>query len=83
MKKIPAVLAILLALVMFLSLSACAKEEPVENVVVLTEVPVMAEPVIKPELLGRSVAENLPELAPESARCCRMELLDGDMAVFR
>jgi len=62
MKKILAVLAILLALVMLLSLSACAKEEPVENVVVLTEVPVMAEPVIKPA--PTPTPEPTPEPTP-------------------
>ena len=45
MKKILIALAVILALVMLLSLSACGKEEPVNAVVVLTEVPVMAEPV--------------------------------------
>ena len=45
MKKILMVLAIILALVMLLSLSACGKEEPVNEMVVLTEVPIMAEPV--------------------------------------
>lgn len=45
MKKILAALAVILALVMLLSLSACGKEEPVNDVVVLTEVPVIAEPV--------------------------------------
>ena len=62
MKKILAALAILLALVMLLSLSACAKEEPVENVVVLTEVPVMAEPVIKPA--PTPTPEPTPEPTP-------------------
>ena len=45
MKKILTALAVILALVMLLSLSACGKEEPVNEVVVLTKVPVMAEPV--------------------------------------
>lgn len=45
MKKILIILAVVLVLIMLLNLSACGKEEPVNDLVVLTEVPVMAEPV--------------------------------------
>ena len=65
MKKILAVIAILLALVMLLSLSACSKEEPVKEVVALTEVPVMAEPVNStPEPSPTPTPEPTPEPTP-------------------
>ena len=63
MKKILTALAVILALVMLLSLSACGKEEPVNDVVVLTEVPVMAEPVSStPE--PTATPEPTPESTP-------------------
>ncbi len=61
MKKILAVILALLALIMVLSLSACS-EKPAE-VVVLTEVPIMAEPIISgPE--PTAAPEPTPEPAP-------------------
>lgn len=61
MKKILTVILALLALIMVLSLSACS-EKPAE-VVVLTEVPVMAEPVISiPE--PTATPEPTPEPTP-------------------
>lgn len=63
MKKILTALAVILALVMLLSLSACGKKEPVNDVVVLTEVPVMAEPVNStPE--PTATPEPTPESTP-------------------
>ena len=42
-----------------------------------------AEPVVKPELLAKAVAENAPELAPKNQRCKRMEFLKADYSEFR
>ena len=42
-----------------------------------------AEPVVKPELLARAVAENAPTLAPRHQHCRRMEFLREDYKNFR
>lgn len=42
-----------------------------------------AEPVVKPELLSKAVAENAPELAPLHVRCTRLKLLDKNGKEFK
>lgn len=42
-----------------------------------------AEPVVKPELLGKAVEENAPDLAPRAARCRRVRMLKKDGTEFR
>ncbi len=42
-----------------------------------------AEPVVKPELISKAVAENAPDLAPAFVRCTRLKLLGKDGKVFK
>ncbi len=53
------------------------------NALILRVLLSAAEPVVKPELLSKAVAENAPELAPAHVRCTRLKLLDKNGKVFK
>lgn len=64
---------------MIRSISVCVGEHTVE----LTALICCQNPTLNPMQLHAAIVRYLPELAPDYAKCCRIEVYDGDENVFR
>lgn len=58
-------------------------EKTDKNMITITALICCQNPALNPALISGAVARYLPECAPDFARCCRLEIYDGDLNVFR
>lgn len=58
-------------------------EKTDKNMITITALICCQNPALNPALISGAVAQYLPECAPDFSRCCRLEIYDGDLNVFR